>query len=68
MKEGFKNLNEAADSGYFEAQYYLGKLYYEGEYVPCSISRARKFFNLASKQGDRDAIVLLNKIRSEKSC
>ena len=67
VEEGLKNLNESADTGYYEAQYYLGKLYYEGKYVNKNVPRAKKFLNLAAKQGDRDALALLNKIKTERS-
>ena len=60
-------LNEAADAGYFEAQYYLGKLYYEGEHVKRNIPRAKKFLGLAARQGDPDAAALLERIKAEKA-
>mgnify|MGYP000759166256 CR=1 FL=1 len=45
----------------------LGKLYYEGKYVNKNVPRAKKFLNQAAKQGDRDALALLNKIKTERS-
>ncbi len=41
IEEGLRNLNEAADSGYFEAQYYLDKLYYKGCTSPAAYQRQR---------------------------
>ena len=59
-------IEEAAGKEHAEAQFYLGKLYYDGEYVDRNIPRAKKFLNMAAKQGDRDAMALLNKIKTEK--
>ena len=32
-----------------------------------NIPRAKKFLSLAAKQGDRDAMALLNKIKTERA-
>lgn len=56
----------AVEKDYPEAQFYLGKLYYDGEYVDRNIPRAKKMLNMAAKKGDRDAMALLNKIKTEK--
>ena len=66
VKGGMDMLTETADAGYYEAQYYLGKIYYDGTAIPRNIPRAKKYLGLAAKQGDPDAAALLEKIRAEK--
>jgi TPR repeat protein len=66
VDEGLSLLTKSADSGYYEAQYYLGKLFMEGKYVKKNIQRAKKYLSMAARQGDPDAKALLEKIRVEK--
>lgn len=56
-------LSEAAKSGYYEAQFYLGKLYMEGEYVEQDLPYAKRMLSLAARQGDPDAEKLLEKLK-----
>ena len=62
--ENVRMLKETADDGYFEAQYYLGKIYYDGEIVSRNIPKAKKLLTLAARQGDPDAKALLEKIKA----
>ena len=66
VEEGLNLLQESADDGYYEAQFYLGKLYYEGKYVKKNDIRAKKYLNMAAKQGDPDAAALLNVMKSKR--
>jgi hypothetical protein len=63
---GIGLLNESAESGYFEGQYYLGKAYMDGKYVKRNIPRAKRYLSMAARQGDPDAKALLEKIKAEK--
>ncbi len=65
VDEGLALLKKAADAGYYEAQFYLGKLYKEGEYVPKDLEYAKKMLLLAQKQGDPDAGALIDEIKEE---
>ncbi|UAL08261.1 MAG: sel1 repeat family protein [Candidatus Methanogranum gryphiswaldense] len=67
VESGVAMLHEAADDhGYYEAQYYLGKIYSEGKYVLKNIPLAKKYLAMAAKQGDADAVALIDKIKAEK--
>ena len=66
VEEGLQLLEDSAKAGYYEAQFYLGKLYYEGKYVKQSDLRAKRYLTLAAKQGDPDAMALLNEMKTRK--
>lgn len=67
IEAGLAMLREAAETHeYFEAQYYLGKMYLDGKYVTKNVPLAKKYLALAAKQGDPDAAALINKIKVEK--
>jgi ribosomal protein uS17 len=59
-------VKKAAEGGYYEAQYYLGKLYAEGEYVKKDLAYAKKMLSLAAKQGDPDAAQMLDDIKKKR--
>lgn len=52
--EYFKSVNEAEDNGYDidEANYLIGKMYLDGEIVQQSVDEARKYLELADRDGD----------------
>jgi len=63
VEGGLDMLRKVADSGYPEAQFYLGKLYLEGEVVEQDIPYAKKMLTLAARQGDPDAERLLETLK-----
>ena len=63
VEGGLDILRKVAESGYPEAQFYLGKLYYEGDVVEQDIPYAKKMLTLAARQGDLDAERLLESIK-----
>ncbi|MGI6009737.1 MAG: hypothetical protein ACOX8X_06495, partial [Methanomethylophilus sp.] len=49
---------------YYEAQFYLGKLYMDGEYVEQDLPYAKRMLSLAARQGDPDAEKLLEQLKT----
>ena len=65
IEGGLDMLRKVAASGYPEAQFYLGKLYYEGEFVEQDVPYAKKMLTMAAKQGDPDAADMLAMIKAK---
>jgi len=58
--EAVKWFIKAANQQYAEAQFSLGKCYYNGEGVKQNLKKAKEYFELAAEQGYEDAINFLN--------
>ena len=55
-EESLQWLIKSAEQGYLEAQLELGSCYDEGYWAPQDIQQARKWYQKAAAQGDRDAM------------
>lgn len=62
QKEAISLIQESANEGVAEAQYYLGVLYEQGKVVPKDIELAKKWFNLAAEQNNPQAKFHLGKL------
>jgi serine/threonine protein kinase len=52
-------LSVAAEQGVIDAQYLLGWIYHHGRHVPQDLAQAIKWYRMAAKQGDTEAIRIL---------
>lgn len=55
---------KAAEQGHDQAQYQLGKLYFDGLYVDKDWSKAKKWLSKSAKQGNEDAQLCLDIINA----
>ena len=67
MYEAIKHWKIAADQNNVYAQYCLGACYYNGEGVVKNLEEAKKWLEKAANQGDKDAIELLDLIKSNST-
>jgi len=65
QKEALALIQESADAGIAEAQYYLGLCYEQGAVVPKDIEEAKKWYRLAAGQSYPQAKFRLGKLMME---
>lgn len=65
QKEAISLINESADAGVAEAQYYLGLCYEQGTVVPKDLEVAKKWYRLAASQSYPQAKFRLGKLMME---
>ena len=58
-EKGIALIRRSAEQGYTEAQYNLGRCYYNGEGVSQDYTQAVYWWSKAAEQGNADAIELL---------
>jgi len=61
-KEAFRWLYKAAEKKYVKGQLYLGICYMKGYGTKKNKQKAREYLRMAADQGDKDALLLLNKL------
>ena len=59
LEKGIALIRRSAEQGYTEAQYNLGRCYYNGEGVSQDYTQAVYWWSKAAEQGNADAIELL---------
>ena len=65
-EEGFNYIKEAAEMGYPEAQYELGRCYYYGQGVTQSYGQAKYWYGKAAEQGYEDAKKALERLGAQQ--
>ena len=58
-------LLRAAELGVAQAQYNLGGMYYQGDGVKRDLHLAKRYYELAARQGDDSALQKIRNINSE---
>lgn len=61
--EALKWYKESAEQGYPSAQYALGCIYSNGDYVPQNLSESAKWLRKAAAQGNEDAQNMLKQLQ-----
>ncbi|MCQ2380638.1 MAG: hypothetical protein MJ025_06945 [Victivallaceae bacterium] len=65
-KDAASYFAKAAGQGHAESQYELGVCYRDGKGVEKDVNESRKWFSLAAKQKNQDAVTALEKMESPK--
>ena len=64
ITEGLNRIYSAAKAGLKEAQFYLGKIYYEGKVVGQDYQKACLYFQASYHRGEEEARSYLNRIEN----